>query len=200
MLCNYIDGDFDKAREWLNAIEEIETVSHFCISRFDRWDQKRFYTIQRALKKNIYSSWKIPILTARKAVSEKMIQGISLEKDLVSELNRNENLFRQIFGKSFRISCTELETAYGNVDIVAYTDLYAWPIEVKLGCADHRIVGQIYKYMKHFLYMLNYGLYRDVVGITIAREYSEDALQELSKMNVVPIKYSVHNGLCLQRV
>jgi len=107
---------------------------------------------------------------------------------------------QKVVTKNLKLSCTELETAYGFVDIVAYTKEYAIPIEVKLNTANHKIVGQILKYMKHFVYRLNYHIYRDVFGVLIAKNYTADVLQECKKLNVLPLTYCISkNSFSLQR-
>lgn len=62
-------------------------------------------------------------------------------------------------------------------------------IELKAGVADHRVVGQIRKYEIHFLKKLNYKLWDDVQGVVVANGYSENALRELKKNNVITLVY-----------
>lgn len=108
------------------------------------------------------------------------------EKDVVKLLLHNEESVAQACGFDLQFATIEQETQYGNVDIMAYSSkMYAHPIEVKYDLATHAIVGQITKYMKHFLRRVNYGYFRDVIGITIAQRYSDHAYQELKKLNVV---------------
>jgi hypothetical protein len=206
MLCSYLNGNFEEAKKWLGLLRKMNSKYPEMFYDLDQFDRDRLLTISKALTNGEYIS-KLGVITSieeKTQTSKESFSDIDLqkEKQLVKLLIHNEELFQRILGfPDMKLACLEQETNYGNVDIVAYSKLYAIPIEVKLNKAYHPIVGQISKYMKYFFYKINYKIWRDVVGVTIAQDYSEDALQELRKINVIPLVYSVINEkLVLKRI
>jgi len=199
MLCRYLDGDFDEAKLWLNRLREINSVFPEVFLKLDKYDIRRLQTIGKALDGDMYVSRLNKFVgNIKEEVSkvQETEEELLKEKQLVRLLIKNEHLIRKVTGlKNLKLACTEQDTRYGFVDLMAYSKVYAIPIEVKLNRANHQIVGQIIKYMKHYLYKVNYKIWRDVIGITVAKDYSTNAAQELKKINVIPLQYSFFNNV-----
>jgi len=201
MLCEYLDGNYKQAKFWQTLLREINESYSEAFFHLDQYDLQRLKTISKALDNNEYSTWLYS--SERKSVvfSNEINENCNREKDVVKILLRNAKLFSQVTGLQVRFSNTEQETDFGNVDIMAYSKKYALPIEVKFDLATHAIVGQILKYMRHFLYRVNYGFYRDVIGITVAKRYSKYAFDELKKHNIIVLNYGfLHGKLILSRL
>lgn len=204
MLCNYVDGNFEKSIFYRRLVESTINTSPDIYKQLDKYDKYRYRTMCNSLNTGDYTNKLSKFFVneeSQRALSNDESNDISInEKKLVRMIIKNEVLLRKVIKKDLRLACTELKTPYGYVDLVGYTKEYAVPIEVKLKTANHSIIGQILKYMKYFVYRLNYGLYRDVVGVLIAKGYTEDVLQECKKINVVPLTYNLsENSFSIQK-
>jgi hypothetical protein len=204
MLCHYLEGNFEEAKMWQRILRACNDKTPDLFHLLDRFDIKRLKTISYALDNNQYATWlydKDSEEVVPPVKKKDIVETQTYEKDIVKILIRNENAIARASGFRLKIATIEQETRYGNIDIMAYSKLFAHPIEVKLDMATHAIVGQILKYMKHYLFRLNYGFFRDVIGIIIAKRYSDTAYQELKKHNVVMLEYAIVNDqLTLRKI
>jgi len=201
MFCHYLDGEFDEAKKFETILHTIEAENTGALSRINKWDKKRLLMMKKSLKDKEYSNIKVIDIKGEEKVDATEFEVATSEKKLHKILVKNEGLLREVTGLNLKCAGFEQETQYGFVDIMAYTSIYAVPIEVKLNRANHTIVAQIQKYMKSYLYKVNYGIWRDVIGVTVASEYSDNALQELRKINVIPLVYTLlDNKLSLKRI
>jgi len=202
MLCDYLKGEFEKAKIWQGLLRRINNQQPELFFELDKFDIQRLKTISQALDNNQYSIWLNVDVSGGgdSTISVPTAIEIENERDVVKMLLRNEEAVCEASGFDLKFACTEQETQFGNIDIMAYSPQFAHPIEVKYDMATHAIVGQITKYVKHYLFRVNYGYFRDVIGIVIARRYSDTAYQELKKLNVVMLTYQTNNQINLQRV
>lgn len=201
MLCNYLKGDFCEAKFWQKSLREYNVKYPELFFNLDKFDIKRLKTISQALDNNQYTTWLNTSYDTDPISVKTNSEDIENEKDVVQMLLRNEQAVSKIIGYEIKYATVEQETQFGNIDIMAYSRLYAHPIEVKHNMATHAVVGQILKYMKHYLFRVNYGYFRDVVGVVIAKCYSETAYQELKKHNVIMLTYkTTKNNLELSKV
>lgn len=79
----------------------------------------------------------------------------------------------------------------GAVDMVFKDDRRIYPVEIKRTEGKHDIIGQIMKYTLHFKFQLHYKLFEDVKPVTVCNSYNPQVLQELKKLGVLPIKYTI---------
>lgn len=80
---------------------------------------------------------------------------------------------------------------YGYVDMVYEGARSMYPVEIKKGIAGHDVVGQIGKYDLWHKLRLHYGHYDRVQSAVIARGYDQYAVEELRRMGVIPMTYSI---------
>ena len=113
-----------------------------------------------------------------------------LEKDLGDFISKNK-----VIEKCFNLRTYDREhsTIYGKVDFVYQGDRLRVPCELKINKAEHDLITQIETYIHHFWMLLHYHIWDYVEGITIANNYSDFALKELKKLDVVILKYSIIN-------
>jgi len=113
------------------------------------------------------------------------------QDDLVKAIILSQNDLRMCLGaeSDFYCTCTELETKFGRVDLVAQDKQTVYPIEVKKNGAFHDCIGQINKYVIHFELGLINKIYRFVQGVVIANSFDEYIIHELCKIDVVAVKY-----------
>jgi RecB family endonuclease NucS len=201
LLCSYLDGNFEKAKEYLKTLRTINNENPQSFLFLSNLEIKRLKNIAYALDNNV----SLKTYTITEEVKEKINSSpnlISEEKVLVKQIIRNEDKLKKVLEMpKLRIVSSEHPTEYGNVDLVAKTKSYVLPIEVKKNIASFSVVSQIDKYMKHYLKILHYKLWKDVIGVTIAGGYDKYALEELKHLGVKILQYEfVDNTLNLIRV
>jgi len=86
---------------------------------------------------------------------------------------------------------TEAQAGEGRVDITFQAGRTVHAIELKVKKADHRVVGQIQKYMRHIGSIVHYNLFDHVVGWVVAPDFDPDAARELSEIGVQMVKLSM---------
>ena len=200
MLCNYLDGEYDKAKDDLVILRRFNKECSDAIADLSDLEIKRLKKISHALDNNIkVKTYDIEHLDNEEQHTKQD------EKEIREKYKHEKNIHTLIIDNFDKLSHTlkmpdlklyamEMKTPYGNVDIEARWGKYAIPIEVKLGKATFKIVSQIDKYMKHYLKKTNIGHWDDVVGVTIALEYDKYALEELKQNGVRVIQYFIYNN------
>ena len=127
-----------------------------------------------------------------------------LERDVVGRILDNPNTLKEALGIANMGSLIPEMPTEGDerVDIMTQElDEICFPIEVKLGIGDHRIVGQIKKYVDFFWRRLSYGFYHTVQGATIAAGYDQNTMKELKAMGTWVYAYEwKDSGISLLRL
>lgn len=85
-------------------------------------------------------------------------------------------------------------------DIVTKNDRMFYPIELKIGQADHKVVSQIQKYCYYFYRTLRYDRYRHIQPIVLANGYDEWSINELRRDGVWIYDMSFNKSLNLKRI
>jgi hypothetical protein len=88
---------------------------------------------------------------------------------------------------------------YGAVDMVYMGKKTVYPLEVKKDQGRHDLIGQIYKYDLYHKLRLHYKFYERVQSVTICRSYDALTLEELKKMGVIPLIYSIGNSIFISK-
>ena len=206
MLSSYLWlGDIDNLKFYMNLLKESLDVNKNLWLTIPEHHKKRIKFIGQNLKAGVipspWSGVKLPEPENEivKAISigdwddeEEEFDKIKREKDLQKLLTMTRESIEHITGDSgkLRIS-SETNVKYGRVDIKAQGEKICHVIELKLKEADHKIVGQVMKYMRAAGSKLHYELYEDIQGITVAESYSESATLDLKSMGVKMFTYSV---------
>jgi RecB family endonuclease NucS len=118
------------------------------------------------------------------------------EETLKKEFTKNFDKFKEFANsKTLKILGYEVETSYGNVDILAEDkeSRTIHIIELKIGIVDHKIVGQVLKYGIHFQRKLINNTYDFVNLIVVAGDYNEFAYKALKRLNVKMFIYKTIN-------
>jgi len=84
---------------------------------------------------------------------------------------------------------------YGFVDMYYQDGLTAFPIEIKVGQGDHRLLGQILKYDLYCRLHLHEKFYMGVQAVTLCGSYDEYTLTELKRQGVISLTYKVNDGV-----
>jgi len=73
--------------------------------------------------------------------------------------------------------------------VVSDTDTVIYPIEIKVGRANHETIGQIRKYVNFFWRRLNYKKYYKVQGVVLAGSYDSITMKELKREANIVLSY-----------
>jgi len=84
--------------------------------------------------------------------------------------------------------------SYGAVDMVYMGNDTVYPVEVKRGCGEHDLIGQIGKYDLHHKLQLHYRHYGQVKPVTICNSYNSFTINELRTMGVTALKYTLNKN------
>lgn len=116
---------------------------------------------------------------------------VAKEKILSQMLCKNQEILKNALKASddFQIATERQRVTFGEVDLIAYDKDICYVIELKKEEVRHDIIGQIEKYMFDFKLKLIYKLWNEVKGVVIGNSYSKYALKELSKANIICMKY-----------
>jgi len=85
----------------------------------------------------------------------------------------------------------EAQAGEGRVDISFQSGRTVHAIELKIKKADHKVVGQIQKYMRHIGSRVHYNLFDHVAGWVVAPDFDPDAARELSEIGVRMVRMSL---------
>jgi hypothetical protein len=129
---------------------------------------------------------KVPTIKPEKTIKQ---------NELVKKIH-NEGLFqlRNILNDNIDIYNIEHPCGpYGTVDMVYKGIDTIYPIEVKRGRGEHDLIGQIGKYELYHRLRIHYKHYKKVQAITICHSYDKFVFNELRKMKVFTLLYTIIN-------
>jgi hypothetical protein len=147
-------------------------------------------TYQQRLKEISFELFGKGVPTERKAVVVKQAVAASplpfqKEAELQLYLAEHPELISKALEDEIRIVGTEVETDCGyRCDIVAESDNTFYPIELKIGQANHQVVSQCAKYCFYFYRKLRYSFFKPVQGVVIANGADDWAINELRRQNM----------------
>lgn len=107
------------------------------------------------------------------------------ECELQSYLAGQPRLVSDALGEPINIVGTEVETDCDyRCDIVAESRRCCYPIELKIGQANHQVVSQCLKYCFFFYRKLRYGCFKKVQGVVIANGADDWSINELRRFGL----------------
>lgn len=86
---------------------------------------------------------------------------------------------------------------YGAVDMVYMGRETVYPVEVKTGQGEHDLIGQINKYDLYHRLQLHLKHYEYVRSVTICNSYHPFTINELKKMGIQTLSYSLTDNSML---
>lgn len=188
-------------------LKEVIDVNEKLWEDIPEQDKKRALIVSKALKENkIPNPWELKTLPNIEEEKTKDIKIYFDEEEDEDIILKKELDLQKILKYTYEsiefltedndklIISSEMKTRYGRIDIKAQSKKTCHAIELKLNKADHKIVGQIMKYMRNLGSKLHLGLYEDVEGITVAESYSENALKDLKLLGVKTFTYSMNKN------
>ena len=210
-------------------VEALYFNTYYSFLKGNQKDTRMYYGILKeefsaAKNPNILSKQQLQILKDIRSslVSGKLLSGhwISDPSPKVMPNKPSHNLYqddivrkiyydafeslRSLVGSDTFLSLYNIEHPcgeYGAVDVVLKDKSTMYPLEVKRAEGSHDLIGQIMKYTLHFRLQLHLKLYEDVKPVTICNSYNPMVLNELKKMSVCTLKYTIEKDLLrLERV
>ena len=114
------------------------------------------------------------------------------QDELVWKINKEIDQLKNILRDDVKLYNLEHPCGmYGACDMVYIGEKTVYPVEIKKDQGKHDIIGQIMKYDLHFKFHLHYRHYDFVQGATICSSYDPYTLQELKKLKIKTILYSI---------
>lgn len=221
MLSSYLWlGEVHSMKLYMNILKEVMDVKPELWASIPERNRDRIKLISEALKNNeIPNPWGLKQVPIDDDDDEKQkeIPLENLKDDEIEKIQKDnmqkEKYLNKIINTTYEsieyltkdkdklIVSSEMKVRYGRADIMARGPKTCHVIELKLKEADHRIVGQIMKYMRSVGGKLHYGLYEQINGITLAQGYTENALIDLKTIGVKPYIYKfLRNKIILSEV
>jgi len=187
-------GDINKAKMFLEILREDCENKPELFDQLDEYYRNRLVHLGNIVENNVPTTRANDIEESKNYynVKKRSEDYVQKEKDVVKMIYHSGQL--ESFFPGLKITDYESPTEFGKVDLVAFDEVTAYPIEVKLNSGRHSIVSQIEKYMRHFWKLLNLKMWKTVVGIVIAQKFEKFALEEFKRLNVIPFSYSIRKS------
>ena len=96
---------------------------------------------------------------------------------------------------NFNLANIQHPTQFGRIDVLAFDNNVVYPIEIKKSEARYSVISQIEKYVLDLRLKLILKMWKSVKGVVIANGYARQVVKEVVKSDIVPIKYTLDNGL-----
>jgi len=127
------------------------------------------------------------------------------EQQLSNYISNNIQLLGLTLGEpNLQLALREVQTVYseeyGYIDIVAKADDIRYVCELKLGKADHSIIGQIEKYRLFYYLLRPLGHFSRVIGVTIASDYDDFVKDQLQQKGIIVLRYSTSEVFRMERI
>lgn len=180
-----VDGDEKKAKMFLGLIKE----------KYKTKEEREY--LRALLTKEQWSDLKrlVEIYKTGQIKQEAFVYKHQTQSYQKTELSLKEKFLADLILKDKRplerelgpIDDVLLEADYrpfGKCDVRVIANRVCYPIELKDETANERISGQIRKYIKGAILQIKYGRYDTVQGVTIAPNYTKEALMQLKALNV----------------
>jgi len=107
------------------------------------------------------------------------------EDALRDYLASHSDILSSALKQEIKMIDTEVEMDFDyRCDITIINDKYFFPIELKIGQANHQVVSQCNKYCFFFYRKLRYDRYRDIQGVVCASGFDSWAINELRREGI----------------
>ena len=107
------------------------------------------------------------------------------ESELRDYLASHPDVLSQALGEAVRVMDTEVKTDCDyRCDILASSEATYYPIELKIGQANHAVVSQITKYCYFFYRKFRYGRHKPIQGVVVAAGFDSWSINELRREGI----------------
>ncbi|KKM95011.1 hypothetical protein LCGC14_1192420 [marine sediment metagenome] len=150
--------------------------------------QKRYIERLKELAFELYDD-KVPqsrnAITIKSPTASKKLP-FAIEADMRDYLAANSPILSEALNDEVKIIDTEVETdCEYKCDILAEGKTIRYPVELKIGQADHAVVSQIQKYCYYFYRKYRYAFFKEIQGIVCANGFDAWSINELRRTNIL---------------
>jgi hypothetical protein len=179
-------GDMNNVRTFAALAKEILSAAPRLAEYIDAIDMQRLLYVCDCLDEERNPvPWKSgPKENTASIMVPLDMPGEPSEKDLQRILLANISIIGALVGGDVEYVVSEAPVESGRIDIFFRSGRRMHVMELKIGQADHRVIGQVQKYMRDAGSKIHYRLYDDVIGWVLARDFTDDARRELSLIGV----------------
>ena len=108
------------------------------------------------------------------------------EKDFQDFLCKNPQILAQALEDGIKIMGREVETDFEyRCDIVAESEKFFYPVELKIAQTDHAVVSQIQKYCFYFYRKLRYNHFKEIQGVVLSVGFDNWSINELRRDGII---------------
>jgi hypothetical protein len=187
-----VEKDLKKGKLYFSIIrqyfpdEEDRKYMHDYLLTGKQWDDlRRLAEIVKTEK--VESKFVDAAILDTKSINNQKLS--EFEKQMTARIIKNVEPLQKILGlQKIEDKTTEMHLdRFGRCDIAIRADSELYVIEVKDETADHRVVGQIMKYISGGISIMKSSSYQWVNGVVIAPSYTSDAILNLKSLQVIPL-------------
>lgn len=118
------------------------------------------------------------------------------EKEIRERIIKNPLILEQVIGPIDRASLYREKDfeEFGRCDLYCQGGDTVFPIEIKDEIADHKVIGQIRKYIKGSIIYMRHGGYEWVQGVVIAPTFDPNAVVELTNQKILSLMITLEQS------
>lgn len=181
-------GDRNGLEMYVGLLRSIVTQQPKAMEVIPKTDRDRFLYVVDCFTNGIQPiPWKPgprdPVKTLR--LEKKPESEADLQKTIAFDQDKLVTICDHLEPRYVQLEATAGD---GRVDISFLAGRTAHAVELKITRADHRVVGQIQKYMRALGSQIHYNIYDHVSGWVVAPDFEADAALELSDIGVGMIR------------
>lgn len=195
-------GESDNAKLYLELLREefeLDAQSFLILQSDNRFEHLK--QLGNLVDNNlIVRNTNYVVNTSDVETAEKDDKQADTEVELIKLIFANEENFSNLkkclnTSDNFQLSNIQHPTLFGKIDVLAFDNDIAYPIEIKKSEARYSVISQIEKYVLDLRLKLILKMWKYVKGVVIANGYVSQVVKELVKSDIVPIKYTLENGI-----
>lgn len=169
---------------------------------FDSLNDYKKSELQKLIK--ISNTGSSPITLLEEIPPGNIVEIFSKSEYEIPEKELNDSIFEgniskinELINRNLRVISQEHQAGnFGFVDITAKDDENDefWILELKTGTANHKVIGQVAKYIQYFEGRLMTKNFEKVRALTVCGGYDNYSLRELKKIGVNTLRYQNIKG------
>jgi hypothetical protein len=159
-------------KQWedLRRLVEIARTGH----------ELRLFADSTGIKSRVFPNYQIT--EYEKEIRERILKDPSILEGILGPIER-KSFYKE---KDFE--------EYGKCDLYCLGSDTAFPIEIKDEIADHKVIGQIQKYIKGSIVYMRHGGYNWIQGVVIAPTFNPDAVVELTNQGIISLMITLETA------
>lgn len=183
--CHLWRGDEVGLRMYVGMLDEVVAEHPLFIREIDQPFLDNYLRASKSLKDGKMPTPWVPHEYKDPGILKIRLSESPSEREIVQSFVSDDEAIDVITaGDRNRLINVEARANPGRIDVEIRCGRFAHALEFKEGRAEHDVVGQIQKYMRHLGSFIHYGLYDYVCGWVVAREFERNVELELRQLGV----------------